>query len=332
MAEHSGILVIGEIGEGTLASVTAELLGGATVLAGRLGEKVSLLLLGSGIGGLAAGAGALGADKVYVADDINLKDYQTDAYTAVVADLVRSAAPRYVILGQTAIGRDLAPRLAFRLGTVSTNDCINLDVDLQSKALLQTKPVYGGNARALITSKSFPQVATVRQKAMNPIPPDPSKKAEVVSLPVKLEPSVLRYKVLDKVKEKAEGIKIEDAKVIVCGGRGIGGVEGFKQLEQLARVLGGAVGASRPPCDSGWMPSQVQVGLTGKVVSPDVYIAVGVSGASQHMAGCSGARTIIAVNKDAEANIFRESRFGVVGDWKQVLPSFLEKAKELLKS
>ncbi len=332
MAEYSGILVIGETSEGKLASVTAELLGGARALANKLGEKVSLLLIGSGVSGLAGEAASFGADKVFAADDANLKDYHTDAYTAVAADLVKSANPRYVLMGQTSMGRDLAPRLAFRLGSVATNDCISLDVDPQSKSLLQTKPVFGGNARAVITSATFPQIATVRQKAMNPLPADASRKAETVSIPVRIDPSAARYKVLERVKEKAEGIKIEDAKVVVCGGRGIGGAEGFKQLEQLAHLLTGAVGASRPPCDSGWMPSQVQVGLTGKVVSPDVYIAVGVSGASQHLAGCSGARNIIAINKDAEANIFKEARFGVVGDWKQVLPAFLEKAKELMKT
>lgn len=330
MAEHSGVLVCGEVAEGKLASITAELLGSARSLAGKLNEKVSAVLVGSGVAGAAKEAVAFGADKVYVADDAALKDYQTDAFTTVLASLVKEANPRYILIGQTSAGRDLAPRLAFRLGAVLTTDCIALDVDLQTKGLLQTKPVFGGNARAIFTSSSFPQLATVRQKAMTALQPDPTRQAEVVNVPVKLDPAIVRYTVIDRVKEKAEGIKLEDAKVVVCGGRGIGGPEGFKQLEQLAALLKGAVGATRPPCDTGWVPTNVQIGLTGRIVTPDVYIAVAVSGSSQHLAGCSGSKTMIAVNKDAEANIFKESRFGVVGDWKQVLPAFIQKAKELL--
>ncbi|MDO8473310.1 MAG: electron transfer flavoprotein subunit alpha/FixB family protein [Dehalococcoidia bacterium] len=332
MSESSGVLVIGETSEGKLASITAELLGSARALAGKLNEKVSVLVMGSGIAGAAGEAGQLGADKVLVADDAILKDYQTDVYTAVAASAAKEANPRYILIGQTSIGRDLAPRLAFRLGTVATTDCISLDVDAATKGMLQTKPVYGGNARAIFTSASFPQVATVRQKAMSPAEPDASRKAELVNIAVHVDASAVRYKVIERVKEKAEGVKLEDAKVVVCGGRGIGGPEGFKQLEELARLLKGAVGASRPACDSGWIPSQVQIGLTGKIVTPDVYIAIGISGASQHLAGCSGAKNIIAVNKDAEANIFKEARFGVVGDWNQVLPAFVAKAKELRAS
>lgn len=332
MADYSGVLVFGETAGGKLASITAELLGGATSLATKLNEKVSVVLVGSGVSGAASEAAAQGADKVYVADDALFKDYQTDAYVGVVAELVKGTNPRYILLGQTSIGRDLAPRLAFRLGTVATTDCTLLDVDAQTKGLLQTKPVYGGNARATFTSGAFPQVATVRQKAMNPLAPDASRKAEVVTVQTKVDPASIRYKVMDRVKQEAAGIKLEDARVVVCGGRGMGGPEGFKQLEQLAGMLKGAIGASRPACDTGWVPSQIQIGLTGRIVTPDVYIAVGVSGASQHLAGCSGAKNIIAINKDAEANIFKEARFGVVGDWKQVLPAFIEKAKELTKA
>ncbi|MBI2957433.1 MAG: electron transfer flavoprotein subunit alpha/FixB family protein, partial [Chloroflexi bacterium] len=310
--------------------ITSELLGGARALASKLGEKVSLVLAGAGVAAAANQAAAYGADTVYVVDGPLLKDYQTDAYVSVLAGVAKEANPRYILLGQTAVGRDLAPRLAFRLGAALTSDCIALDVDPQSKHLLQTKPVYGGNALAVFTASSFPQIATARQKALAPLEPDQSRRAEVVNVPIKVDVSAIRYRVVDRVKEKTEGIKLEDAKVIICGGRGIGGPEGFRQLDELARLLKGAVGATRPACDSGWMPSQVQIGLTGRVVTPDLYITFGVSGASQHLAGCSGARNIIAVNKDAEANIFKEARYGVVGDWKQILPAFIEKAKELL--
>jgi electron transfer flavoprotein alpha subunit len=208
--------------------------------------------------------------------------------------------------------------------------CLELAIDPGSKLLLQTKPVYGGNAQAIFVCQTYPQIATVRAKAMTPLERDQSRQGEVITIKAGLDPSVIRTKVVEKVPEKVEGIKIEDAQVIVSGGRGIGSAEGFKQLEELSRLLKGAVGATRPPCDNGWVPAGAQVGLTGKIVTPELYIAVALSGSSQHMSGCSGSKTIVAINKDAEANIFREARFGVVGDWKKVLPAFTSKLKELL--
>jgi electron transfer flavoprotein alpha subunit len=165
---------------------------------------------------------------------------------------------------------------------------------------------------------------------MEPLKPDTSRKGEVITIPAGLDPSAIRTKVLEKVKEKVEGIKLEDATVVIAGGRGVGGVEGFRQLEELAKLLKGAVGASRPACDNGWIPNAAQIGLTGKIVTPDLYIAVGISGASQHLAGCSSAKAIVAINKDPEANIFRQAQYGVVEDWKKVLPAFIQKVKELL--
>ena len=209
-------------------------------------------------------------------------------------------------------------------------DCIELSIDPESKLLLQSRPVYGGAARAIFVSEAKPQMATVRAKAMNPSPRDDSRRGEITAVDAGLDASMLRTRVVDRVKEEVTGIKLEDAEVIVSGGRGLGGPEGFKDLEELARILGGAVGASRPPCDSGWVPAHYQVGLTGKIVTPELYIAVGISGASQHMAGCSGAKTIIAINKNPEANIFNEATYGVVGDLKQVLPAFIAKVKELV--
>jgi electron transfer flavoprotein alpha subunit len=216
------------------------------------------------------------------------------------------------------------------LNTTASLGCLELAIDPESKLLLQTKPVYGGNAQAVFTCQSYPQIATVRPKAIAPLERDESRKGEVITIDAGLDPSAIRTKVLEKVPEEVEGIRLEDAEVIVSGGRGIGGAEGFKQLEELARMLRGAVGATRPPCDNEWVPAGAQIGLTGKIVTPDLYIAVALSGSSQHMSGCSGSKTIVAINKDPEANIFREARFGVVGDWKKVLPAFSEKAKELL--
>jgi electron transfer flavoprotein alpha subunit len=330
MAENKGVLVLGETKEGKLASITTELLGGGRKLADDLGGELAAVLVGSGVASLAQEAIAGGADKVYVVDDPILKDYQTDTYVAVMEKVAKQAMPQVIIMGQTSIGRDLAPRLAFRLNTAAAMGCLELAIDPQSKKLLQTKPVYGGNALAVFTTDSVPQIATVRPKAMTPLAPDQSRKGEVIKVEAGLDPSALKAKVLEKVPEEVTGIKLEDAAVVVSGGRGIGSAEGFQQLEELARLLKGAVGATRPPCDNGWMPAGAQVGLTGKIVNPDLYIAIALSGSSQHMSGCSGSKTIVAINKDPEANIFREARFGVVGDWKKVMPAFTEKLKELL--
>lgn len=237
--------------------------------------------------------------------------------------------PQVLVLGQTTIGRDLTPRLAFRLNTTATLDCIELAIDSQTKKLLQTKPVYGGNARAIFTGDTFPQIATLRAKAASPLAQDTARKGEIISIAAGIDPATMRAKVVQRIMEEVAGIKLEDAKVVVAGGRGIGSAEGFKQLGELAKILKGAVGASRPPCDNKWVPDSVQIGLTGKIITPELYFAIGLSGSSQHMAGCSGAKTIVAINKDPEANIFKEARFGVVGDWKKVLPVLTAKVKEL---
>ncbi|HEY55720.1 MAG TPA: electron transfer flavoprotein subunit alpha/FixB family protein [Dehalococcoidia bacterium] len=330
MAENKGVIVFGETAGGKLAAITTELLGCGSKLAKELGQELSAVLVGSGVSDLAKEAIAFGADKVYVVDDAQLKDYQTDAYTSVMEKVIKQAMPQILLLGQTSIGRDLAPRLAFRLKTAASLGCLELAIDPSSKLLLQTKPVYGGNAQAVFTCETFPQIATVRVKTMEPLERDQSRKGEIITVDAALEPSAIKTKVLEKVAEKVEGVRLEDAEVVVSGGRGIGSEEGFTQLEELARMLKGAVGATRPPCDNGWVPAGAQIGLTGKIIAPDLYIAIALSGSSQHMSGCSGSKTIVAINKDPEANIFREARFGVVGDWKKALPALTEKLKELL--
>ena len=330
MAEYRGVMVHAEVAEGKLAAIARELLGCGRKMADELGEELSAVIVGSGVSNLAQEAFASGADKVYIVDDALLQEYQTDAHVTVMEKVVRQAMPGILLIGQTSVGRDLAPRLAFRLETVATMDCIELAIDPDSKRLLRTKPVYGGNAHAVFTSELDPQIATVRVKAMTPLEPDTARKGEVVNIEAGLDPSTIRTGVLEKMKEEVEGISLEAAEVVVGGGRGIGSAEGFKQLEELAGLLRGAVGASRPPCDSGWVPDVRQIGLTGKIVAPDLYIAVAISGSSQHMAGCSGCKNVVAINKDPEANIFREARFGIVGDWKKILPALTEKVSELL--
>ena len=330
MAEPKGVMIYGETANGNLSSITTEILGCGRRLANDLKEELSCVLIGNQLGEITRKAIAYGADKVYTIEDALFKEYQTDSYVTAIAKLAKDISPRILLFGQTSIGRDLAPRLAFRLGVSLSMDCLDLNINLSTRLLEQTKPVYGGNARAIFTSDTIPQIATVRQKAMSPLAPDESRKGETISFKVEVDPSQIRTRLIETVKEQVAGIKLEDATVVVSGGRGIGGPDGFRQLEELAKALKGAVGASRPPCDNKWMPDTSQVGLTGKIVTPELYIAVAISGASQHLAGCSGSKNIIAINKDPEANIFKEARFGVVGDWKQILPALTQRVKELL--
>ena len=311
------VLVIGETDETGLTATTLELLGGASALAGGLGGKVSLALIGAGLGGAAAAAGPAGADAVYAADDESLAQYQTDAFLPVAQAIVEQAGPGVVLLGQTSIGRDLAPRLATRLGSAAAMDAMALEVD--GDRVKVTRSCYGGNARQVVTVKTDPQVITVRAKSQEPLAPDASREAAVEQVAV--AGAEVKAAVTGKEAAESEGVRLEDAEIIVSGGRGLGGPEAFGDLERLAGVLGGAVGSSRAACDLGWYPPSQQVGLTGTVVSPTLYLAIAISGASQHMAGCGGSKNIVAINKDPDAAIFAFSRFGIVDDYKKVLPA-----------
>jgi len=331
MAEYKGILVFGELADGKLASITTELLGCGRKLADELKEGLSCLLASDTVGGASKEAIAFGADKVYVVEDSTLKEYQADSYMQVAEKLAKDVSPRVILIGQTSMGRDLAPRLAFRLGTSLTTDCLDLRIDPATKLLVETRPAYGGNAQAVFTSELMPQMVTVRSKAMSPLERDDSRKGEAIPTKIAIDTSKVRTKILDTIKEETVGIKLEDAPVIVSGGRGIGGPQPFQTtLKELADLLHGAVGASRPPADNGWVPEGLHIGLTGKIVAPDIYFAIAISGASQHTAGCSGSKHIIAINKDPEANIFREAEFGVVGKYEEVVPALTNKLKELL--
>jgi electron transfer flavoprotein alpha subunit len=331
MADYKDVLVFGEMSNGHLSLITTELLGGGRSLADQLGEALACILAGDTAGKAATDAIAFGADKVYTVESPRLKEYHCDSYMQVAEQLIKELSPRIILMGQTAMGRELGPRLAFKLNTGLTTDAIDLNIDSESKLLQQTKPVYGGNAQAVFTCELMPQMATVRPKALSALERDDARAGEVITKTVSIDESALRWKIVDRVKEEVAGLKLEDAPVIVSGGRGIGGPEPFGTvLKELADVLHGAVGASRPPADNGWVPESMHIGLTGKIVAPDLYVAVAISGASQHIAGCSGAKTIIAVNKDPEANIFREASYGVVGRYEEVLPALTRKLKELL--
>ena len=313
-------LVIGEVADGAAGSATLECVAAARGLGV---ERVHALLPGPGAADAAPAVVASGADVVYAAEDAEELDAQVNAAQAAAAQ----CGARYVIGAKTLAGRDVMPRLAFRLGTALASDCSAVALDGDGR-LLATRPVYGGAAEAVVACLGDPAVASLRPKSVDPLPPDPSRTGE--TLPLAFEPNV-RTRTLERVEEAGEGVRLESAKAVVSGGRGLGGPEPFEnELRDLAAMLGGAVGASRAACDAGWVPANYQVGLTGKTVTPDLYVAVGISGASQHMAGCAAAKTLVAINKDAGANIFKEARFGVAGDWRKVLPAFIEQLHELM--
>jgi len=331
MDGHKGVLVVGEIAGGKLVQVTTELLGAGRKLADELGEELSAVLMGSNAGNLGQEAIAYGADNVYVAEDSLLDQYNSDAYTQVTADLCRNILPSVVLVGHTDIGLDLAPRLNGRLGGGLAMDCMELSIDPATNVLVSTRPVFGGNAHATVVSRSVrPQMATVRVKTLPPAARSESREGKVIPLEEKVDPAAIKVKVVDRIKEEVEGVKLQDAEVVVAGGRGLGTAQDFAMLQELAKVLGGAVGATRVACDEGWAPVTVQVGQSGKVVSPKVYIAVGLSGAMAHISGCLGSKCIVAINKDNEANIFNVAHFGIVADCNEVIHALTAKCKELL--
>ncbi|MCI0849833.1 MAG: electron transfer flavoprotein subunit alpha/FixB family protein [Chloroflexi bacterium] len=319
----NGILVVGEVDGGALVPLTAEMLGAARRLEA---GTVTCVLMGAGVEAGAKDAAAFGADEVLIVDDPAMAEYNTDTYLQAMLKVIEQASPAIALFGQSNLGRDLAPRVAFRLNTGVIMDCVELAMD--GDRMQGTRPCYGGNARAVNVVRGDPQIATVRAKSQDPIERDDSREAPVTKVDPAIDMAAVRVKVTNRQGMTAEGIRLEDADVVVSGGRGLGGPENFDVIESLAGALGAAVGASRAVCDLGWRPVSDQVGLTGKVVSPTLYIAVAISGASQHMAGCSGSKNIVAVNKDADANIFKASRFGIVEDYAKVIGPLTEAIKK----
>ena len=332
MADATGVMVLGETSASELSAASRELLAAGRKAADDLGEELSIGLLGDTLDVPAQQAISHGADRVYAVNHPLLAQYQVDLHLAALESLCREVSPRVILIARTNDGRELAPRLAFRLGVGLAQDCLEISVDPADKRLLANRPVYGGNAIAVVRCEQTPQIAAIRPKAYEPLDADSSRQGQVVSFPVELDASQARNQVVETVKEEAAGVKLEDARVVVSGGRGLGGPEPFAGLEDLAKLLGGAVGASRAAVDSGWVPANSQVGLPGKPITPDLYITVAISGASQHMAGCSGAKVIVAINKDADANIFKDARYGVVGDWETVIPALTEAVRELTQT
>src|SRR5262245_7116665 len=332
MIDTGAVLVIGESLEGQLASTTSEIIAAGRQLADALGAPVACGVVGHRLEQAAHAALTQGADRVYVVDDPLLSNFQVELYLEALTGLCRTVTPRILLMARTQLGRDIAPRLAARLGVSLAQDCLEVKIDGSTKQLLATRPVYGGNAMARVLCMEHPQFATVRPKVYNPLPANTSRRGEVVPGQVMLDPSVLKTKVVQVVKEETEGVKLEEARIVVAGGRGLGGPEGFRPLQELAKALGAGIGASRAAVDSGWVPYSWQIGLTGKTITPEIYITVGISGASQHIAGCSGAKGIVAINKDREANIHRYARYGIVGDWQKLIGAIIEAAQSLTTS
>ena len=313
----ASVLVLGEVDEGTLTATSAELLGAANRLSGDLGGGVACALIGGGVAGAADAAIAVGADTVFVADIESLATYQIETFLPVLHGIVEQDVPKVVLLAQSSIGRDLAPRLATRLGSAAVMDALSLE--MAGDRVKVTRSSYGGNARQVVTVQTDPQVITVRAKSQDPLEQDAGRSGKVETVAVELAQA--KATVTGKEQASSEGVRLEDAEIVISGGRGLGAPEVFSDLERLAGIVGGAVGASRAACDLGWYPPSQQVGLTGTVVSPTLYLAIAISGASQHIAGCGGSKNIVAINKDPDANIFRFSRFGIVDDYKKVLPA-----------
>jgi electron transfer flavoprotein alpha subunit len=328
-AAHKGVWVFAEQHKGQIASVSLELLGEGRKIADKRNTKLSAVFIGSGIKDKAKDLIAYGADIVYVADEPALKDFNDDSYAAILTTLAQQHKPEIILAGATAIGRSFFPKVASTLCTGLTADCTVLDIDAATGHLHQTRPAFGGNIMAtIVTPNHRPQMATVRHKVMKPAQRNDSRTGDVIDVKFTQSGDV-RTKVLRTVEAIGETVNICEADIIVAGGRGMGGAKNFHLLEELAKALGGAVGASRGAVDEGWIPYSHQVGQTGKTVCPKLYIACGISGAIQHVAGMQSSDVIVAINKDPDAPIFNVATYGIVGDVLEVLPIMIKKFKEM---
>lgn len=327
-SQYKDIYVFVEQREGNIQNVALELLGKARELADRLNEKVYAMLLGHNVADKAAELIAYGADTVLCADSPELAQYVTEPYAQALAQLVRERKPSIILIGATTIGRDLGPRLSARIETGLTADCTGLDIS-EERNLLMTRPAFGGNLMATIVCKEHrPQMSTVRPGVMLKGKPDTSRKGSIEQVNVCFDKSKFKVKVLKTVKEEKSLIDITEAKILVSGGRGVGTKEAFAELEKLADVIGAEVSSSRAMVDAGIISHDRQVGQTGKTVRPDLYFALGISGAIQHMAGMEESGYIIAINKDSSAPIFQAADLGIVGNVNQIIPLLTERLKK----
>ena len=337
---YKGVFVFVQQVDNVISNIAYELIGKGKELAKDLGVEVTAVLVGSDVKGLADQLAEYGADKVIVVDDPELKEYRTEPYTHAIASVIKEFKPEIFLIGATAIGRDLGPRVCARIHTGLTADCTKLDIgdfpmnpvpgrETKHNQLLMTRPAFGGNTIATIACPDFrPQMATVRPGVMQKAPKEAGKKAVVTEFNPGFTKNNKYVDILEVVKAVSNTVDIMDAKILVSGGRGVGSPENFKILDDLAEAIGGTVSCSRAVVDAGWKPKDLQVGQTGKTVRPNVYFAIGISGAIQHLAGMEESDIIVAINKDESAPIFDVADYGVVGDLNKIVPMLTEKIKE----
>ena len=337
---YKGVFVFAQQVDNVISNIAFELIGKGKELAKDLGVEVTAVLVGSDVKGLADQLAEYGADKVIVVDDPELKEYRTEPYTHAIASVIEEFKPEILLIGATAIGRDLGPRVCARIHTGLTADCTKLDIgdfpmnpvpgrETKHNQLLMTRPAFGGNTIATIACPDFrPQMATVRPGVMQKAPKEAGKKAVVTEFNPGFTKNNKYVDILEVVKAVSNTVDIMDAKILVSGGRGVGSPENFKILDDLAEAIGGTVSCSRAVVDAGWKPKDLQVGQTGKTVRPNVYFAIGISGAIQHLAGMEESDIIVAINKDESAPIFDVADYGVVGDLNKIVPMLTEKIKE----
>lgn len=325
LSGYRGVWIFAEQSDGLLNPAAFELLGCATGLAKTLKEEVCAVLLGSSnqdLEGMTKQLFIYGAKKVYLAQDNNLKEYSTIPYSKTISDIIKQENPSIMLFSATHLGRDLAPRISRNLGLGLTADCTELAIDSETKHMLQTRPAFGGNVMATIISpKSRPQLATVRPGVMSALKPNKKQNGQVIKFKPKLTKNDLITKLVEHICEEKEQVNIKDAKVIVAGGRGVGSKKGFNTIEDLAKLLGAEVAGSRICVENGWIPMTRQVGQTGQMVRPELYIACGISGAIQHKAGMQESRVIVAINKDPDAPIFEIADYSIVGDLHEIVPA-----------
>ena len=330
--QYKDIWVFAEQRQGKITPVVIELLGEGRKLADTKGIKLNAILLGKDVNGLAEELIAYGAETVYVADDPLLENFTTDGYTKVIVDAVNEIKPEIVLIGATNIGRDLAPRIASRLNTGLTADCTKLEIDPEDGKIKQTRPAFGGNIMAtIICPDARPQMSTVRPGVMDKAVRNDDNKGNIVPLKYDIKESDIRTKIIEIVKHAVEKVSLTDANIIVSGGLGLQNADGFKLIEELADKLDGVVGSSRAAVDAGWIDKSHQVGQTGTTVKPNLYIACGISGAIQHLAGMKESSIIVAINKDPDAPIFSVADYGIVGDLYKVIPEIISEIDAVTK-
>ncbi len=326
-ADHHGIWVFAETRNGKLKSVGYELLSRGRQLADTLDTELCAVCFGHNINEVEQ-LTACGADKVYLIDNPALANQPEELYTKELVKLIQQYKPEIVLAGATSLGRSFIPRVAAILNTGLTADCTGLEIDIDRRLLLQTRPTFGGNIMAtIICEKKRPQMSTVRPRVFKKVTPDSQRQGQIIKVDFDSQAVTSRTKLLDFVEDLTERVKLEDADIIVSGGRGLGKAENFQLLQELASLMGAALASSRPPVDDGWIPYHHQVGQTGKTVCPKLYVACGISGAVQHLAGMQTSDTIVAINDDPNAPIFEVATYGIVGDLFKVVPMMIERLK-----